>query len=949
MKKTSQYEILIINVDPGSLTSLKEQLEKTGYRCDIAISVKTAQKNIIEKTYGLLILNTDKLGNEIAEFAKAKLNTCETPILFISNETVKKEFVLKWSKTGVSDFLVKPFDATLLNLKVKNLLQIFHLENELNTAKKTIEKKAVRAAISYQDLYLSLPNEVILIDHKGIIISVNRSEALDSGITIKELLNKHYSKIPFLKEILTSDDDEKKTKHLLELTEDITDKEFEIKKTDGTSYFGEASSTLAVINGKFHLQLTLVDISEKKKTEKELSTSYREILYAEKINKSVLTGGSLAEVSQLFLQSLEEITDGRASRVYTYSSNLQKLNLLAQNVEGGILSIIENKIGIKINTLCPPAESGSFFGDLINNKLPVITSDRNKIKKILESHTHNPFLKSISGWIVDILKIKTICVIPLISKKEVVGILTVSVKRILSDSESQLILRLTELYSLVFEKSHSELELKKSQDRYKSLFNNMNEGIVFSGGDQIIKMVNPAFCKMVGYSESELIGVNGYKLLLDTSDRAEITAKISNRIKGKSESYEMQMITRAGNKIITYNSAFPVFNSSGVFEGIMSVITDITIRKKYELEINLAKNKFESVLNHINDGLFQDSLDGKIIFYNKKFLEIFGLKESDIPNIAIESFAAPEYHAEIRERHNKRIAGENVPELIEYVGLRKDGTRIWIEARVSAIAENGKITGTQSVIRDITERKIRNEELKKTVIELNNRNNELMQFNYIVSHNLRAPIVSIIGLGDVYNLPNISNEERTQITEHIQSSIRKMDDLVKDLTQVLATRSALNTKREWVDIEKLLISIKDTLADEITQTNTSLIANFSENADEIFTIKSYLESILYNLICNGIKYKSSQRNPAIHISVSKNINKTTIAVSDNGIGIDMEKYGSQLFGLYKRFHLEVEGKGLGLHMVKTQVEALSGEIKVESRLGFGTIFTITLPLQQSNG
>jgi hypothetical protein len=104
-----------------------------------------------------------------------------------------------------------------------------------------------------------------------------------------------------------------------------------------------------------------------------------------------------------------------------------------------------------------------------------------------------------------------------------------------------------------------------------------------------------------------------------------------------------------------------------------------------------------------------------------------------------------------------------------------------------------------------------------------------------------------------------------------------------------------------------------------------------------------LRSILYNLISNGIKYRSPERKPVIHITSSSNDQWVKIVVEDNGLGIDMEAFGSKLFGLYKRFHTHTEGRGLGLFLVKLQVEALEGTIEVESTLHKGTTFTICFP------
>ena len=103
----------------------------------------------------------------------------------------------------------------------------------------------------------------------------------------------------------------------------------------------------------------------------------------------------------------------------------------------------------------------------------------------------------------------------------------------------------------------------------------------------------------------------------------------------------------------------------------------------------------------------------------------------------------------------------------------------------------------------------------------------------------------------------------------------------------------------------------------------------------------YLESIIYNLFSNALKYRSEKRVLELSISTFKDGNDVVLKICDNGVGIDLESYGQKLFGLYQRFHDHVGGKGMGLYLVKTQVEALGGSIAVESKVDHGTTFTIT--------
>ncbi len=215
-----------------------------------------------------------------------------------------------------------------------------------------------------------------------------------------------------------------------------------------------------------------------------------------------------------------------------------------------------------------------------------------------------------------------------------------------------------------------------------------------------------------------------------------------------------------------------------------------------------------------------------------------------------------------------------------------------------------------------------------------------MQFNYIVSHNLRTPITQILGLCNVLSFPNTSEQEKTKIIEYFKNTADKMDSLVKDLNAILSTKAALNERKELVYFKEILKSIMNTLENQITESQATININIQNGVESISIIKRYLESVMYNLLSNSLKYSSKKRKPHIIISITKSEDFIEISVADNGIGIDLNQNGKYLFGLYKRFNLDTEGKGLGLHMTKSQVEAMEGVISAKSELDKGTTFTI---------
>ncbi len=260
------------------------------------------------------------------------------------------------------------------------------------------------------------------------------------------------------------------------------------------------------------------------------------------------------------------------------------------------------------------------------------------------------------------------------------------------------------------------------------------------------------------------------------------------------------------------------------------------------------------------------------------------------------------------------------------------------------IVENGEIIGLSCFGLDITRKK--EEELQKEKIteDLLQRNKDLEQFSYMVSHNLRSPVANILGLAELLENESTDESEKEFILEHLTGSVRKLDMVIKDLNYVLQVKNHVNERKDRIVFSELLQDVKLSIINLYSQDDAEIISDFSA-INEFYSLKSYWYSIFFNLISNSIKYSRPGVKPVIHITSAIQDGNLVLVFRDNGSGIDIAKAGSQIFGIYQRFHYNVEGKGLGLFMVKTQVETLGGKINVESEVGIGTTFRITFSME----
>jgi signal transduction histidine kinase len=233
----------------------------------------------------------------------------------------------------------------------------------------------------------------------------------------------------------------------------------------------------------------------------------------------------------------------------------------------------------------------------------------------------------------------------------------------------------------------------------------------------------------------------------------------------------------------------------------------------------------------------------------------------------------------------------------------------------------------------------KSQDLLSTNQQLIIQNHELHQFSYTVSHNLRGPIASMLGLISIHHFTT-DPDEKEKVFMLMEKSAQTLETVIHDLNKIVDIRIDKFNINEKMNLEEEALIVVQSLNVFISENEVKVTLELLEK--EIVSIKAYINSILYNLISNAIQYRSPDRKPVIHVSSHRTGNYYVIEVADNGLGIDLDKYRNELFKLYKRFHPHIEGKGLGLYITKQQVEKLNGYIEVESSTGEGSRFRVFL-------
>lgn len=481
----------------------------------------------------------------------------------------------------------------------------------------------------------------------------------------------------------------------------------------------------------------------------------------------------------------------------------------------------------------------------------------------------------------------------------------------------------------------TELSLKQSEEKHRALVENISDTIILINESYEVLYQSPSFIRTAGFSIKEIEGKTALDFVHpDDLQSCFLLIEQSKLTPGIPLPGQFRLLNKDGDYIWVEGTVNNLIDNPSV-NAIVLNYRNVTERKKLEEQQLLTS----AIVNSSQDAIISKTLDGKITSWNSGAEKTFGYSAAEmigtpITNI-IPSFLMPEEEIIIAS-----IKSGNSIDHYETQRKKKNGDLIYVSLTVSPIKDaSGNVVGASKVLRDISHQKLMALERERILNDVQQRNRDLEQFSYIVSHNLRGPVATILGLTDLLKTNNLEPEEKEIMIDGVSSSVSNLDSVIKDLNTILQIRREINEKRAEVSFSSLLHNVQSVLSNSIKQEQVTFITDFSK-VDSIKTVKSYIYSIFYNLISNSIKFKQPGVPPVIEITSSISENKIVILIRDNGIGIDLGKKEKQVFGLYKRFHPNTEGKGVGLYMVKSQVEALDGKISVQSEVNRGTEFRI---------
>lgn len=378
---------------------------------------------------------------------------------------------------------------------------------------------------------------------------------------------------------------------------------------------------------------------------------------------------------------------------------------------------------------------------------------------------------------------------------------------------------------------------------------------------------------------------------------------------------------------------------------------EVAIRKEAELIAKRSEERLELALQAAQLGIWDSNLQTGYVYRNAIWSEMLGYKANEIePNYeGWRKLIHPEDYERIDNSIKLHHEGKTVYDNYEHRLITSKGEWKWILSLSKIVARDhtGKPIRLIGIHMDIDELKRKELQLQQITEELMYTNRELEKFAYITSHNLRAPVVNIVSLINMIDKESLEQTGNATIIDKIDLSVKRLESTLNDLIEVVSAKKITLTEKTSINISECTKSVLSSLETQLMKVDAEVSLNF-DKADRIIYIRSVLESIIQNLLINTIKYRSQTRRLKVDISTNQDDDFVYLRVKDNGIGFDSEKYGEKIFKLYERINHNIEGKGLGLYLIKTQIEALNGRISVNSKPDEGALFIVSIKKEQKD-
>lgn len=491
----------------------------------------------------------------------------------------------------------------------------------------------------------------------------------------------------------------------------------------------------------------------------------------------------------------------------------------------------------------------------------------------------------------------------------------------------------------------AEEALRKSEARYRLLAENSTDMISRHSPDMEFLYVSPACKNLLGYDPSELIGRSAYEFfhLSDLAGLKKHYATISEAAKSSSLTYRMRCLDGSYIWFETTSKIVEHPETGAVLE-IVAVSRDVTERKQVEAALLSSEERFRLVFSDAAIGIALYDNSGKFIEVNSAFSEILGYTESQLRDMTIRDITHPEDLEKEIPLIEQGRSGEISSYHIEKRYIKSNGEIAWVNLTVSMLRDpEGKLLYRLGTIEEIGDRKRAEAEILKALAREKELSEMKSRFVSIVSHEFRTPLTTIQSAANILEEFPCTEAEKQELFGQIKDAITQMIRLLEDVLFIgRAEAIKMPFNPTWFDLVEFCRTLVIELEISMGKTH-SVVLRDREDCSWVRLDKKLLRQILSNLLSNAIKY--SPPGSTINFDLTRRSGEITFKIKDSGLGIPPEDKPH----LFEFFHRAgnvrtIPGTGLGLAIVKKCVDLHGGAIAVESKIGEGTTFSVTLPL-----
>lgn len=473
-------------------------------------------------------------------------------------------------------------------------------------------------------------------------------------------------------------------------------------------------------------------------------------------------------------------------------------------------------------------------------------------------------------------------------------------------------------------------------ETYQLIFENTPHCVKVVSADGRLLNINKAGLAMIGATEINQVFGATVNDFVFADDLQKFWDAHHKAMAGERVAIEFRVNTLDGN--VRYMKS--VMNPAGVYweneTCVLSFTQDITDELNARKEI-----EFKAfLLNAVQQAVIATDLNGIIVYINSYAEQLYGYTAQEMigQHLRILMVDDPILEKRAKDLMARLVQGETWQG--EFVMKTKSGRIVSVHSSNAPIIQNGVLSGIIGISFDISERKRSEQERENLIAELTQRNQDLKQFGYIASHNMRAPVTNLTGLFSLLDKDKITDFESREIITGLERSTQNLNRVLTDLIQILNIREHTSNEREYLLLNEYTNSTLQNMAALILSSKAKINTDYSK-VEGVYYKKSYLQNLLFNLISNSIRFKHPEKDPIIYIKSCREGGKTKLIYTDNGLGFDMNLVKDRVFGMHQRFHKHPESKGLGLYLTKSQLRSMGGDIALESSPLKGSTFTIT--------